>query len=175
MTGLVEANGTSIVDITDPARPVYLKHLEGQTGAGEAGGAQMVRTCSGDQLPKGIKGHMYLLRTLGTLGHQVWDVTDPAKPSLVSTPVTGLLDTHKSWWECDTGIAYLVSDGRPEGWRVSRMTKIFDLSDPANPKFIRNFGLVGQQPGSTTSAIRSIPRRSGSTSPPPRRTPTSAA
>ena len=52
----MEANGTSIVDITDPARPVYLKHLEGQTGAGEAGGAQMVRTCSGDQLPKGIKG-----------------------------------------------------------------------------------------------------------------------
>jgi hypothetical protein len=153
MTGVVEANGTSIVDITDPARPVYLKHLEGQTGAGEAGGAQMVRACSGDQLPKGIKGHTYLLRTLGTAGHQVWDVTAPENPTLVSTPVSGLRDTHKSWWECDTGYAYLVSDGRPQGWRVSRMTKVYDLSDPANPVFIRNFGLDGQQPGSTITPI----------------------
>jgi len=153
MTGNFEANGTSIVDITNPARPVYLKHLEGQTGAGEAGGAQMVRACSGDVLPNGIKGHTYLLRTLGTDGHQVWDVTVPENPTLVSTVISGLRDTHKSWWECDTGIAYVVSDGRPEGWRVSRMTKVFDLSDPANPKFIRNFGLVGQQPGSTLQPI----------------------
>jgi len=29
------------------------------------------------------------------------------------------------------------------------MTQIFDLSDPANPVFIRNFGLVGQEPGAT--------------------------
>jgi hypothetical protein len=153
MTGRVEANGTSIVDITNPARPVYLKHLEGQTGAGEAGGAQMVRACSGDLLPKGIRGHTYLLRTLGTDGHQVWDVTVPENPTLVSTPVSGLRDTHKSWWECDTGIAYLVSDGRPQGWKVSRMTKVYDLSDPAKPVFIRNFGLDGQQPGSSITPV----------------------
>ena len=30
--------------------------------------------------------------------------------------VSGLRDTHKNWWECDTGIAYLVS-GAP-GWRT---------------------------------------------------------
>ena len=29
------------------------------------------------------------------------------------------------------------------------MTQIYDLSDPAHPLFIRNFGLVGQQPGAT--------------------------
>ena len=61
--------------------------------------------------------------------------------------VSGLRDTHKSWWECDTGIAYLVS-GVPD-WRTRRMTQIYDLSDPAKPVFIRNFGLPGQQPGST--------------------------
>jgi hypothetical protein len=54
-------------------------------------------------------------------------------------------DTHKSWWECDTGIAYLVS-GAPN-WRAKRMAQIYDLSDPAHPVFIRNFGLPGQQPG----------------------------
>jgi hypothetical protein len=61
--------------------------------------------------------------------------------------VGGLTGTHKSWWECDTGIAYLVS-GQP-GWRVPRMTKIYDLGDPGKPVFIRDFGLPGHQPGST--------------------------
>jgi hypothetical protein len=148
ITGVDEPNGTSILDVTAPSRPVYLKHLAGQSGAGEAGGAQMVRACNGDTLPKGVPGRTYLLRTLGTDGHQIWDTTDPRNPMLVSTVITGLKDTHKSWWECDTGIAYIVSDGRPDGWVVSRMTKVYDLSNPAKPLFLRNFGLVGQQQGS---------------------------
>src|SRR5207245_5907992 len=37
----------------------------------------------------------------------------------------------------------------PSGWRTWRMTKIYDLSDPAKPVFIRDFGLAGQEPGST--------------------------
>ena len=31
------------------------------------------------------------------------------------------------------------------GWRAERMTQVFDLSDPANPVHIRDFGLVGQE------------------------------
>jgi len=58
-----------------------------------------------------------------------------------------LRDTHKNWWECDTGIAYLVS-GAP-GWRVKRMTQVYDLSDPTKPVHIRDFGLPGQEPGAT--------------------------
>lgn len=33
------------------------------------------------------------------------------------------------------------------------MTQIFDLSDPANPVFIRSYGLVGQEPGSTVEPV----------------------
>jgi hypothetical protein len=36
-----------------------------------------------------------------------------------------------------------------EGWRVRRMTQVFDLSDPSKPVHIRDFGLIGQEPGST--------------------------
>ena len=32
MTGKAEPNGTSIVDVTDPTRPKYLRHLPGQEG-----------------------------------------------------------------------------------------------------------------------------------------------
>jgi hypothetical protein len=147
LTGRKEDNGTSILDVSDPRQPKYLAHIPGEPGMAEAGGAQMVRACNGSDLPKGDKGKVYLLRSYGNAAHEIWDVSDPAKPSLLSTIVKGLKGTHKSWWECDTGIAYLVSG--IEGWRVRRMTQVYDLSDPANPVFIRNFGLPGQQPGAS--------------------------
>jgi hypothetical protein len=146
MTGKPENNGTSIVDVTDPAQPKYLHHIPGAPGTYEAGGAQMVRVCDGSTLPKGDKSAVYLLRTFGGEAHEIWNVADPANPKLLAR-LDGLKDTHKSWWECDTGIAYLVS-GAPD-WRTRRMTQIYDLSDPAHPVKIRDFGLPGQEPGAT--------------------------
>jgi len=162
---VVEKNGTSVVDVTDPRRPLYLFHIPGPSGVGEAGGAQMVRACSAKELPNanlnadpGRNKH-YLLRATAN-SHEVYDVTDPSHPALLRTVVGNLTNTHKSWWQCDTGIAYLVSDGTTlaastpsfPSWRTNRMTQIFDLSNPASPRFIRNYGLVGQQPGATGAA-----------------------
>jgi hypothetical protein len=147
LSGREEDHGTSIVDVTDPRKPRLLAHIPGEPGQGETGGAQMARVCSGAVLPKGDKSKFYLLRTFGNLAHEVWDVTAPEKPAKLVTVVDKLKGTHKNWWECDTGIAYLVSG--VEGWRTRRMTQIFDLSDPARPVFIRNFGLPGQEPGSS--------------------------
>jgi hypothetical protein len=146
LTGMAEPNGTSIVDVTDPAQPKYLRHLPGQEGKYESGGAQMVRICDGKALPKGDRNAVYMLRTFGGEAHEIWNVADPANPVLI-TRIAKLKDTHKNWWECDTGIAFLVS-GAPD-WRTRRMTQIYDLSDPAHPQKIRDFGLPGQEPGST--------------------------
>ena len=150
LTGKMEDNGTSIVDVTDPRNPKYLAHIPGDPripGPGETGGAQMARVCDGSELPRADKKKVYLLRTRGTNSHEMWDVTDPAKPTRVTVVLSGLVDTHKSWWECDSGIAFLVS-GKP-GWRAKRMMQVYDLSDPTEPVFIRDFGLPGQEPGST--------------------------
>jgi hypothetical protein len=147
LTGRDEDNGTSIVDVTDPRKPRYIAHIPGEPGQAESGGAQMVRVCSGKDLPKADQSKFYLLRTYGNLAHEVWDVTAPEKPVRLTVVVDKLKGTHKSWWECDTGIAYLVS-GLPD-WRTRRMTQVYDLSDPAHPMFIRNFGLPGQEPGSS--------------------------
>ena len=147
LTREAEFNGTSIVDVTDPAHPKYLAHIPGQPGNYEAGGAQMTRVCDGATLPKGDPKAVYLLRPFGGQGHEIWNVADPSHPVLVSRPSWNLKDTHKSFWECDTGIAYLVS-GVPD-WRVRRMTEVFNLSDPAHPVKIRDFGLAGQQPGAS--------------------------
>jgi hypothetical protein len=153
LSGKMEPNGTSIVDVTDPRKPTYLAHFPGSSaGAGEAGGAQMVRVCDGKDLPKGDPKKTYLLRSFGNEAHEIVDVTDPAKPALLVKVISRLTTTHKNWWECDTGIAYLVSYKKDERWR-SRGVKIYDLSDPTKPRYIRDFGLVGQEPGSKLEPV----------------------
>ncbi|MPZ59914.1 MAG: hypothetical protein GEU93_01190 [Propionibacteriales bacterium] len=149
LTGQVEPNGVSIVDVTDPRQPEYLHHLAAHSGENQS---QMVQTCPGAELPGGDPGTFYLLRTNGVDGHDIYDVTDPSDPTLVTSVVTGLVDTHKSWWECSTGIGYLVS-GVP-AWGTDRMLQVFDLSDPENPVHIRDFGLPGTQPGEDSNGRR---------------------
>src|ERR1700723_2042917 len=154
MTGATEENGTSIVDVTDPRNPKYLKHL-----IANQGGARMVKLCDGNDLPHGARNHTYLLRENGAVSHEVWDVTEPASPILVSTPVSGLDVTHRNWWDCKTGIAYIVGgatkppDPAYDGWNnnssPNQHLKIYDLGDPAHPKYIMDFGYPGQNPGST--------------------------
>jgi hypothetical protein len=153
LTGRAEASGVSIVDVTDPANTRYLAHIPGPpapAAGGDAGGSQMVRVCGGATLPNTEPGKWYLLRAYGGTAHEIWDVTDPSKPSHLTTVVDQLTGTHRSWWECDTGIAYLVGNKRSEGWTGGNHIKIYDLSDPANPVYIRDFGLLGSQPNATS-------------------------
>lgn len=141
LTGKVEGNGTIIIDVTDPKQPRTLAHVPGEyDNPGKESEAQMVRVCN-------IANGTYMLRDGAIRTRQeMWDVSDPSHPQFVSIIVDGLRSTHKNWWECDTGIAYLVS--QESTWR-RRKTMIYDLSNPARPRFIRDFGLDGQQPGST--------------------------
>src|SRR5438309_7441375 len=87
LSGAEEPNGTSILDVTDPKSPRYLAHVPGEAGKDEAGGAQAARVCDGSEAARGDKGRVYLLRNYGDTAHEVWDVTDPAKPARVSTVV----------------------------------------------------------------------------------------
>ena len=146
LTGVMENNGTSVVDVTDPASPKYINHIPGQKGGTESGGAQMVRVCNGSDLPSADRKKVYMLRSFGNSAHEMWDVTNPEKPEIITVIVRGLRDTHKSWWECDTGMAFLVSGVK--GWKSRRMTQVFDLSNPAKPVHIRDFGVTGQEPAS---------------------------
>jgi hypothetical protein len=160
LTNQNELNGTSIVDVSNPRRPRYLFHLPVSDGV--AGGAQMVRVCDGNTLPV-HDNRVYLLRTYANSAHEIWDVTIPSSPVGVRTvaggnPVIGaqtntpgaMAGTHKSWWECDTGIAYIVGrrgNDMADGWRAGNHIFIFDLSNPATPVFLRDWALDGQQPG----------------------------
>lgn len=159
LTGRVEGNGTSVLDITDPARPRYLTHIPpfpapwSDGTAEEKTGAQHVQLCDGAALPAGRAGRTYMLRNKGAIGQEVVDVTDPLAPGLVgdvvhtARPRDGVYRTHKNVWDCASGIAYTV--GSVTGW-TGQVLQIFDLSDPAKPRHVRDFGLPGTQPGGTT-------------------------
>src|SRR5947207_15224622 len=85
----------------------------------------MAHVCSGDILPANNPaeaarkhGHYYLLRSNGNSSgsanpgaesHQIFDVTHPAHPVLLTTVAPQLTNTSKNWWECDNGLACLVA------------------------------------------------------------------
>jgi hypothetical protein len=156
----VQPNGTMIVDITDPQKPVEIYHIPGNAAGAQS---QSNRACLGSDLPGGIPGKVYLMRNVqannqALSGYEVWDVsfnTAGFEPSLVGQ-VRNLRNTHKHWWECKTGIAYMPGSKGPNfqsppapQWRVGQQMLIFDWSNPTSPQYIRTFGLVGAQPGGT--------------------------
>ena len=148
----IEPNGTMIVDITDPARPVEKSHIPGPIPNGSAQ-TQSNRMCLGKDLPRGIPGRVYMMRNVQTnnlavSGYEVWDVTDVANPTLVGQ-MRNLRNTHKHWWECKSGIAYLPGSKAAPRWRQGQSMLIVDWSDPANPVYLRTHGLPGGQPSGT--------------------------
>jgi hypothetical protein len=154
LTGKVEKNGTSPIDVTDPAKPVFVSHIPAPSG----GGSTHVAVCGGNILPHAQKNHWYLLRHDGSTNQEVWDVTDTAAPVRLTVLISGLIATHHDWWECDTGIAYTISQTKTDGWHETgshQHVYIYDLSNPAKPALIRQFGLVGQQPGADLAAAQS--------------------
>ena len=71
----------------------------------------MARMCLGSTLPNGGNGpgKVYLMRNVqggASAGYEVWDVTDVSGP-VAASALTGIRSTHKHWWECNTGIAYM--------------------------------------------------------------------
>jgi hypothetical protein len=160
LTGNVEKNGTSLIDVTGVAHPRFLSHIAAQSG----GGATHLAVCGGNTLPHAEKDHWYLLRHDGKTNQEIWDVTNPEAPELLTVIVKELNETHHDWWECDTGIAYTISQTLTDGWHESGSRQhlyIYDLSNPAKPIFIRQFGLVGQQPNATVAATKSCTNAPG--------------
>src|SRR6266581_3159687 len=108
-------------------------------------------------------------------GVVIIDATDPARPvekfhipvpaaggqsqsvrmclgSDLPKGMPGLRNTHKMWWECKTGVAYLPGSrdvAAPNRWRQGQSMVVADWSNPSSPQYIRTFGLPGGQPGAT--------------------------
>ena len=164
--GAVEQNGTMIIDVTNPERPVEKFHIPVPVAGGQA---QMARMCLGSDLPGGISGHVYLLRNIQgstASGYEIWDVTNVTSPQPIAA-LRGIRSTHKDWWECKSGIAYMPgSKNTAPLWRTSQSMLVYDWSNPPTPAaagsaipifpsyplYIRTYGVVGAQPDTTRTA-----------------------
>jgi len=143
----VEFNGTMIVDITNPEKPVEKFHIPAPATGAQT---QSNRTCLGSDLPGGLPGHVYMMRnvqtnTLTVSGYEVWDVTNVTSPQLAGE-MRNLRNTHKHWWECKTGIAYLPGSKALPRWRQGQSMMIVDWKTPSTPIYLRTHGLPGGQP-----------------------------
>jgi hypothetical protein len=164
ITGKEEWNGTSILNVADPANPKLVWHIPNDANRNSRG-VSVVYDYKFDG-----SGHDYLIRnsefiTDGETGkdlkYQIFDITsrdsDPSKITLVAeitgTPPnscgpgcggTFMYRAHKGWWSQDTGYFYAAS-GEP-GFR-NVIIQIFDLKDPKAPKFVGRAWLPGQKDG----------------------------
>ena len=164
ITGKDEWNGTSILNVDDPARPTLVWHIPNEANRNSRG-VSVVYDYKFDG-----SGRDYLIRnsevlTEGETGkdlkYQIFDITsratDPSKITLVSE-ITGtppgscgagcggafIMRAHKGWWSQDTGYFYAAS-GEP-GFR-NVVIQIFDLKDPRSPKFVGRAWLPSQKDG----------------------------
>ncbi|MBI4887084.1 MAG: hypothetical protein HY824_08320 [Acidobacteria bacterium] len=164
ITGKMEWNGTSILNVDDPANPKYVWHIPNDSNRNSRG-VSVVYDYKHDG-----SGRDYLIRnsevlTEGETGkdlkYQIFDITDratdPSKIAMVSeitgTPAnscgpgcggTFIIRAHKGWWSSETGYFYAAS-GEP-GFR-NVVIQIFDLKDPKNPKFVGRAWLPGLKNG----------------------------
>jgi hypothetical protein len=137
MTGALESNGTTILEVSNPRQPRVIKHIPGVEGA-ESRAVQVVE--------KYFDGRDYLLRNQESsqfTGFEIWDITDRSSPKLVSK-IERLNAAHKGWWDARTGYAYL--SGIEPGWKGQHLI-IYDLRNPYAPRFVSNWGLPVQFPG----------------------------
>lgn len=143
LTGNVEPNGTTLLDVSNPKQPKIIRHIPGYKGA-ESRAVQVVE--------RYFDGKDYLLRNQESsefTGFEIWDITDRSNPRRIST-IERLNTAHKSWWEAKTGYAYLSGTG--PGWRGQHLI-IYDLRNPYQPKFVSHWGLPGQHPGEEGTGV----------------------
>jgi hypothetical protein len=164
ITGKMEFNGTSILEISDPAHPKLVWHIPNETNRNSRS-VSVVYDYKFDG-----SGHDYLIRnsevlTQGETGqdlkYQIFDITsrdtDPSKISLVSeitgTPANScgpgcggkfIMRAHKGWWSEESGYFYAAS-GEP-GFR-NVVIQIFDLKNPKEPRFVGRAWIPGLKDG----------------------------
>ena len=114
LTGEMEDNGTSIVRVTNPRRPRLVAHIPPTDPARD----QSKRRWSASATAKSYRAATPTRSTCcgptASCSHEIWDVTRAAPRRRWSARRQRSADTHKSCWDCESGLGYLVG-GVPAG------------------------------------------------------------
>ena len=139
-TGHLWHDGWSIVDVTDPADPKYVKFIPGMPNSWN-----IQITLHGDLMigalqPKAASWGGDASKP-GSNGIIIWDIADPLNPKEVSRWQSGQGGTHRNSYPGGR-FAYL-SSGYP-GYQGGNILVIMDVSDPKNPKEVGTWAQPGQ-------------------------------
>ena len=131
---LGRTDGTAFVDISDPSHPVYVGQLLRTEGSPGSTWRDI----------KVYKNHAFIVAD-GAAEHgvQVYDLTQLRSVAPADMPATfkettiyrGTTSTHNIVINEETGFAYAVGNDSSENNPCGGQLHIFDIRDPANPKF----------------------------------------
>jgi hypothetical protein len=135
--------GWSILDVTDPRDPKYVKFIPGPANTWTI---QMtlhdnIMVTALQKESKDWGGDPDKPFDEGVL---IWDISDPVNPRQLSHWKTGSTGTHRNSYPGGK-YAYL-SAGMP-GYGLGNILVILDVSDPAHPKEAGRWWMPGQKPG----------------------------
>ncbi len=145
--GHLWSHGWSIVDVTDPMNPKYVKFIPGPDNTWTI---QMTLhdNIMVTALEKSAPGWGNDMNKPFSEGVIVWDISDPVNPVQVSQWKTGGTGTHRNSYPGGK-YAYL-SAGMP-GYNGNILV-ILDVSDPKNPKEAGRWWMPGQKDGEPPAA-----------------------
>ena len=140
LTGRDEHSGTSILDVSNPAKPNLIAHIPSAPGA----------NCRAVQVIDSPRdGRRYLARNheAEACSFQVFDITNRERPEMVAdvkeTPAGRMSIAHKGWWDAQSGL-YFGCANEP-GFRPGGHLVIWDFSTPSKPKYVASHWLPGQR------------------------------
>jgi len=137
-------SGWSIVDVTEPAKPEYVKFIPGPENTLTV----QVQVAEGIMVTA-LESPGNIAKDLGSGGRKVgageegvyiWDVKDPVNPKRVGHFKTGSNGTHRNHWE---GGRYVHLAANARGFE-DHIYVIIDISDPAKPVEVGRWWLPEQ-------------------------------
>jgi hypothetical protein len=131
--------GTSVVDVSDPARPRVLRQIKVPRGTH----SHKVQLANGLLLAN-HEQYPYRVGVPESSGLVVYDVArDPSDPRRLGfLPIDGL-GVHRIWWN---GGRYAYASARERGF-AGRFLIVVDLADPSQPRLASRWWWPGQRDG----------------------------
>ena len=130
-------SGWSIVEVTDPAKPRFVRYIPGpdNTWTLQVQIAEGRMITSLERIPPGWGDKP------GPFGEGfiIWDLADPENPRQLGQYKTGGKGTHRNYY---AGGRYVHTTALPEGYE-GHIYQIVDIADPANPKEISRWWRKG--------------------------------
>ena len=132
-------SGWSIVEVTDPAKPRYVRFIEGppNTWTLQIQIAEGRMITSMERIPEGWGG------TPGAPygeGFYIWSLEDPENPRRLGHYRTGGDGTHRNYY---AGGRYVHTTALPKGYQ-GHIYQIVDIADPAHPLEVSRWWRKGQ-------------------------------